>query len=397
MTYTFKHTKLACYTSYATSAIASNFPPVLFIIFQREFGLSVTALGMLISLNFGVQMLSDIFGARYVDKIGYRVSGVLANSLVALGVILMGVLTLLAHDKFLALTITTIIYAIGSGLTEVLISPVMEAIPGKEKSADMSFLHSFYCWGQLSSIVITTLFIALFGDKLWWIICLFWAFIPLFSAYLFSRVPINTLPEETSSSSSKPFKNKIFFIFLLLMTASGASEIVVSQWSSLFVETSLGLSKTAGDLLGPCMFALLMGAGRIFYAKNSKKISLCDYIMYSGILCVIAYLVIAFAKNNYVSLAAIGIVGLSVSVMWPGVLSLASEKFPFGGTSMFAYLAIFGDIGCTSGPSVAAFFSDKLELFGSGLRGGIAVCVVFPLIVVILTFIIKKMRGYSYE
>ncbi len=397
MTYTYKHTKLACYSSYATSAIASNFPPILFIIFKRDFGLSIAALGTLISLNFGVQMLSDIIGARYVDKIGYRTSAVLANSLVAAGVILMGLLTFFMTEKFLGLIIATITYAIGSGLLEVLISPVMEAIPSDKKSANMSFLHSFYCWGQLISIIVTTLFIRIFGGDNWQIICFFWSLVPIFSAVLFSKVPIATLPVDENKSTLDIFKNKMFFVFLLLMTASGASEIVISQWSSLFVETALGLSKTAGDLFGPCMFALLMGLGRIFYAKYSTKISLSDYIILCGALCVLAYLIMAFVPNDYVSLAAIGVVGFSVSVMWPGVLSLASEKFPASGTSMFAYLAIFGDIGCTAGPGVAALFSKKLTLNGSSLRGGIAVCVVFPILVVILTYIIKKMRSHRYE
>ena len=390
MKFTFKHTKLACYASYATSAIASNFPPVLFIIFQRNFDLSIVALGTLISLNFGVQMLSDIFGAHYVDKIGYRICAVTANSLVALGVVLMAILPTFMTGKFTALIIATITYAVGSGLLEVLISPVMEAIPGDAKSANMSLLHSFYCWGQLAAILVTTLFISVFGGNNWWLICFFWALVPIFAALLFSKVPIATLTTEKQKSTLGIFKNKIFFIFLLLMTASGASEIVVSQWSSLFVETALSISKVAGDLLGPCMFALLMGSGRIFYAKCSKKIALSDYILFCGILCVIAYLVMAFVPNNYISLACIGVIGFSVSIMWPGVLSLASEKFPFGGTSLFAYLAIFGDIGCTSGPAAAAFFSEKFSLFSSPLRGGIAVCVVFPVLVVILTYIIKK-------
>jgi len=342
-------------------------------------------------------MIADIIGARYVDKIGYRTSAVLANSLVAAGVILMGVLPFFMTEKFLGLIISTITYALGSGILEVLISPVMEAIPSDKKAANMSFLHSFYCWGQLLSILVTTLFIHLFGGDSWHIVCFFWSVVPIFSALLFSKVPIATLPVDVHKSNLDIFKNKMFFVFLLLMTASGASEIVVSQWSSFFAETALGFSKTAGDLLGPCMFALLMGLGRIFYAKYSAKIALSDYIMLCGGLCVLAYLIMAFVPNDYISLAAIGVVGFSVSVMWPGVLSLASEKFPRVGTSMFAYLAIFGDIGCTSGPTVAAFFSDKLSLGGSGLRGGIAVCVVFPLLVVILTYIIKKMRSYRYE
>ncbi|MBQ3181878.1 MAG: MFS transporter [Clostridia bacterium] len=393
MKFTFKHTKLACYTSYATSAIASNFPPVLFIIFQREFGLSLTALGTLISLNFGVQLLADMLGARYVNKIGHRTCAIFANFSVAAGVILMGVLPHTLAEGFLGFAIATITYAFGSGLLEVLISPIVEAIPGDEKAADMSFLHSFYCWGQLSAILVTTLFVYLFGGNNWQIICFFWSVVPIFSALLFCKVPIATLSGDEHKATVSIFKNKMFFVFLLLMTASGASEIVVSQWSSLFAETALGLSKTAGDLFGPCMFALLMGLGRIFYAKYSTKIVLSDYIMLCGSLCVLAYLVMSFVPNNYVSLASIGVIGFSVSVMWPGVLSLASEKFPRGGTAMFAYLAIFGDIGCTLGPGVAAIFSEKLTLGGSALRGGIAVCVIFPSLVVILTYIIKKMRS----
>ncbi len=397
MKLTFKHTKLACYGGYMTSAIASNFPPILFIIFQRDLGLSIGALGTLISLNFGIQMLTDILGAHYVDIVGYRPSVVLANSLVASGMILMGILPVFMPLKFLALIIATVTYAIGSGLLEVLVSPIMEAIPSKEKAANMGFLHSFYCWGQLLSILVTTLFIAIFGGNNWHILCFIWSIIPIATALLFSQVPINQLPHEKNKSSLRIFKNKLFLVFLVLMTASGASEIAVSQWSSLFVETALGVYKTTGDLLGPCMFALFMGISRILYAKLSSKINLSDYIMFCGCLCTFAYLVMVFVPNNYISLASIGVIGFSVAVLWPGVLSLASEKFPLGGTAMFAYLAIFGDIGCTTGPLLTATVSKNFTLFGSPLRAGMSFCVIFPLLVVILTYITKKMRSNINE
>ena len=394
MKLTFKHTKLACYCGYMTCAIASNFPPVLFIIFQKEFGLSIGALGALISLNFGVQLLADIMGAYYVEKIGYRPSAIIANFLVASGLIFMGILPLVLSAKFLALAISTITYAIGSGISEVLLSPVIEAIPSDEKSANMSILHSFYCWGQLLSILITTAFIAFFGSKNWNILCFVWALVPIFSALLFTKVPINQLTGTKHTSSLNIFKNRIFLLFLVLMIVSGASEIAVSQWASLFVETALGVSKSLGDLLGPCMFALLMGISRIFYAKQNSKINLANYIIFCGSLCVFGYILMAFIPNNYISLAAIGLIGFSVGVMWPGSLSLASEKFPSGGTAMFAYLAIFGDIGCTSGPAIAAFVSEYITLNGSALKAGLAVCTIFPVAVVALTCIIKKMRSY---
>lgn len=394
MKFTFKHTKLACYGGYATSAIASNFPPILFIIFHRQFGLSLLLLGTLISLNFGVQMITDLLGANIVDKkLGYRVSAIIANTLVAAGLILMGILPNIMSAKFLALIISTIVYAIGSGLLEVLVSPVVEAIPEDDKASNMVFLHSFYCWGQMGAILFTTLFLAVFGSKNWWIISILWSAVPLATALLFAQVPINTLPKEEKKSPLGLFKSKLFLIFLLLMTASGASEIAVSQWASLFVETALGVSKTIGDLLGPCMFALLMGISRIVYAKCADKLNLSNYIILCGIICIAAYITMVLVPNKYIALAAVGVVGFSVGIFWPGVLSLASRKFPLGGTALFAYLAIFGDIGCTSGPAVAAAVSENAQLLNSPLKAGLAVCTIFPVLVVLLTFVLKKMRS----
>ena len=393
MKYTYKHTKLACYGGYLTSSMAINFPPVLFIIFQKQFGLSLVLLGTLISVNFAVQMLSDIVGANTVGKkLSYRACAVLANILVGTGVVLLGILPLIMSAKFLSLLIATCIYAVGCGLLEVIVSPIIEAIPEDGKESNMSFLHSFYSWGQLLAISVTTLYLFIFGNKNWYYLCFFWAIIPVSTAILYSKVPIRTLPTEEKKSSISLFKNKMFLLFLLLMLASGASEISVAQWASLFVETALGVSKTAGDLLGPCMFALLMGISRVLYAKISEKVNLSNYIILCGVLCIIAYILMIFVPSNYISLAAIGIVGFSVGVMWPGVLSLASAKFPLGGAAMFAYLAIFGDIGCTFGPSLAAQFSEMFTLYGSPLKAGLAVCIIFPVLVVVLTMILKKMR-----
>ena len=391
MVLSYKHTKLACYGSYMTSAIASNYPPVLFIIFHKQFGLSLGALGILISINFGVQMFADIIGANTIDKIGYRKTAVVANFLVATGIILMTFLTFLMSSKFLALSIATVTYAIGSGLLEVLISPVMEAIPENTKASNMSFLHSFYSWGQLLAILVTTLFVQFFGSQNWWIIGFIWTSIPLFSAILFAKVPINTLPKEEKKSSSKVFKNKIYWLFLLLILASGASEIAVSQWASIFVETALGVSKTMGDLLGPCMFALLMGISRVLYAKYAKKLNLSSYMVLCSVLCTLAYIIMVFVPNKYIALAAVGLVGFSVGIMWPGALSLASVRFPLGGTALFAYMAIFGDIGCTFGPATAAFFSENTSFFASPLKSGILSCTIFPVTVIVLTLILKKM------
>jgi len=392
MKFSYKHTKLACYGSYMTSAVASNYPPVLFIIFHNQFGLSLGALGTLISANFGVQMLADIIGTNTIDKIGYRKTAVFANSLVALGMVLLAFLPHIMVSKFIGLFLATVTYAIGSGLLEVLISPVMEAIPEDAKASNMSFLHSFYSWGQLLAVFFTTLFIEVFGSNKWWIIGLLWAIIPVFSALLFSKVPINTLPRENKKSYFL-FKDKTFLLFLFLMFASGASELAVSQWASFFVEDALYVSKTIGDLLGPCMFALLMGISRVIYAKFSHRLNLSSYMIFCGILCTISYLFMVLSPNKYIALAAVGVVGFSVGIMWPGALSLASLKFPLGGTSMFGYLAIFGDIGCTSGPGVAALVSENAILCSSQLKAGMAACTIFPLSVVIITLFLKKSRN----
>ena len=394
MKFTFKHTKLACYSSYMSSAVAINFPPILFIFFHKQFGLSLVDLGALISLNFGVQLITDIICASIIDKkITYRQAAVTANSLVSAGLLLLGILPQLMSAKFLALIMATVVYSIGCGLLEVIISPIVEAVPEDAKASNMAFLHSFYCWGQMVAILFSTVLLFLLGNGNWWIISIIWAIIPFLAALLFSKVPLNTLPKEEKKSSINLFKNKVFIIFLLLMTASGAAEIAVAQWASMFVETALGVSKTTGDLLGPCVFALLMGIARVIYAKYSEKLNLSNYIVFCGVLCVISYLVMVLVPNQYIALAAVGVVGFSVGIMWPGTLSLASLKFPLGGTAMFAYLAIFGDIGCTTGPALAAAVSESTSLFGSPLKAGILACVVFPLLVVILTLILKKMRS----
>ncbi len=394
MRFTFKHTKLACYFSYTASAVAINFPPILFIFFHKLFNLSLVDLGALISINFAVQMLTDIVGANIIDKkITCRQAAVTADSLVCAGLLLLGILPRILEAKFLALILATVVYSVGCGLLEVIISPIIEAIPEDGKASNMAFLHSFYCWGQMLAILVSTILLYFFGSSSWWIISIMWATVPLCAALLFSKVPVNTLPREEKKSSFGLFKNKMFLIFLLLMTASGAAEIAVAQWASMFVETALGVSKTLGDMLGPCMFALLMGISRVIYAKYSEKLNLSNYIVTCGILCMASYLAMVFVPNQYVALAAVGVVGFSVGIMWPGALSLASLKFPLGGTTMFAYLAIFGDIGCTLGPSLAAAVSDNTSLFGSPLKAGMLACIIFPVLVVLLTLILKKMRA----
>lgn len=392
MTFTYKHTKLACYATSTCSAVVNNFTPLLFIIFQNKYGLSLTKLSLLISINFGVQMIVDFLGAKYVDKIGYKKSVVAANVFAAAGLASLGILPL-CLSPFVGLSIAVFLYAVGSGLMEVLISPIMEAIPGDQKAASMSFLHSFYCWGQMLTVLVTSLFFVLFGQSRWPVMCLIWAMLPTLTAVLFTRVPIRSFTnEDIKVPLRKLFRIKILWVFLVLMLCSGASEIAMAQWASFFAETSLGVSKTAGDLFGPCMFALTMGLSRVLYGKLASKVRLTPYIALSSVLCIISYVLAAASPSSVLSLAGCALCGFSVGVMWPGVLSLAADRCPEGGTALFALLAMAGDIGCLAGPSLAAQVSERATLFGSPLKAGLLACIIFPIVLCLGTAILKIMK-----
>jgi len=398
MHFTFKHTKFACYGSYISSAVVNNFAPLLFIIFQRTFGLSMLQLSFLITMNFCVQMVVDFLGAKYVDKIGYRISIVAANLFAAAGLASLGILPQIM-PAFLGLCCATVLYAIGSGLMEVLVSPIVEALPTDGKAASMSFLHSFYCWGQMLAVLGTTAFFVFFGQSMWPLLCALWAIIPLLTALLFSRVPINSFTnEETKIPMRKLFGIKIFWVFLILMLCSGASELAMAQWASLFAETALGVSKTVGDLFGPCLFAITMGISRVLYGMLAEKVSLTKYIILSSALCVLSYLLASLCRSSALSLAGCALCGFSVGVMWPGVLSLAAGKIPRGGTAIFALLAMAGDIGCSAGPALAAQVSEHASILGSPLKAGLFACILFPLVLMIGTYILKFMKdGKEHE
>ncbi len=392
MKLTYQHTKLACYASYVSSAVVNNFAALLFIIFRRQFGLTMLELSFLITLNFAVQMLVDFLGARYVDRIGYRVSIVAANLFAAAALAALGIFPKFM-PAFSGLSFAVVLYAIGSGLMEVLVSPIVEAIPSNGKAASMSFLHSFYCWGQMLTVLVTTVFFVLFGQENWSVLCVLWAILPTFTALFFTRVPINSFTNEaTKIPMRKLFGMKIFWVFLILMLCSGASELAMAQWASLFAETALGVSKTVGDLFGPCLFAVTMGVSRILYGVIAEKVRLTKYIMLSAVLCVLSYILAAVCKNSALSLLGCALCGFSVGVMWPGVLSLAAARCPEGGTAIFALLAMAGDIGCFAGPGLAAQVAERCVLFGSPLKAGLLACIVFPGVMVLGVNLLKIMK-----
>ena len=374
----FKHTIAASYIGYITQAIVNNFAPLLFVTFHNTYHIPLSQIGLLVTINFCTQIIVDLVSAKYIDRIGYRASAIIAHIFAAAGLILLGILPDLFPNPYIGICIAIIFYAIGGGLTEVVISPIVEACPTDSSTAAMSLLHSFYCWGSVLVILVSTLFFHFVGMQYWKQISCMWAIIPLFNIFYFAIVPINTLTEDGEGMSiAELIRTRIFWVLALLMVCSGASELAMSQWASALAETGLQVSKTVGDLAGPCFFAILMGTGRVLHATVEERFSLVRYLGISAILCTISYLTVSLSPVPAISLIACGICGLSVAAMWPGIYSLASMTCPRGGTAMFALLAFAGDIGCSSGPTIVGYISTALQ---DDLRLGMLSALVFPIV-----------------
>jgi MFS family permease len=373
----YRHTLAASYFGYITQAIVNNLGPLLFLTFQRQFGLSLNSLALLVSLNFGVQLLVDMLAVRHVDRIGYRAAALAASAFSTAGLVSMGILPFVLPSPYMGLVIAAVINAIGGGLLEVIISPIVEALPNNNKAAAMSLLHSFYCWGYVAVILFSTLYFNLIGIAAWRYLPMLWALIPLGNIFLFSLVPLKTLigKDDTPMPPRALFTKKSFLLFFLVMICAGASEQAMSQWASFFAEAGLKVSKTTGDLLGPCAFAILMGASRVFFGLKQETIKLPRVLMGAGILCVLSYLVTVFSPFPLLSLAGCAVCGLSVGIMWPGTFSFASKIFPRGGTAMFAILALAGDAGCASGPGLVG-----LVMNATTLKTGLLIAIIFPLV-----------------
>lgn len=374
----YQKTIYACFTGYIVQAIVNNFVPLLFLTFQSTYGIPLSQITLLITLNFLLQLAVDLLSIGFVDKIGYRASMVIAHICAAAGLVLLTVLPEVM-PPFAGLLTAVLVYAVGGGLLEVLVSPVVEACPTRNKESVMSMLHSFYCWGHVGVVLLSTLFFAVFGIENWKFMALIWAVIPLANAVAFTRVPMAPLVEEGEKGLSlkELFSTKVFWIFLLMMTCAGASEQAVSQWASTLAEKGLGVSKTVGDLAGPMAFAILMGASRAFYGKYGEKIDLDRFMKLSCILCMISYLSIALILIPAVALLGCALCGMSVGIMWPGTFSKSAAVLRQGGTAMFAFLALAGDLGCSGGPTLVGFVSG---LFGEDLRKGIFAALIFPLL-----------------
>ena len=379
MKYSYDCTMRACFTGYIVQAIVNNFVPLLFLTFQRTYHIPLQQITLLVTFNFGIQLLTDLLSVAFVDRMGYQASMVLAHILSALGLICLTVLPERMGHPFAGILISVIVYAVGGGLLEVLVSPVVEACPSTHKEKAMSMLHSFYCWGHVGVVFFSSIFFKLAGIENWKLLAVLWAVIPILNALIFTRVPIApVLPEgEEGMTIGTLFQNRTFWLLFVMMICAGASEQSVSQWASLFAEKGLGISKTAGDLAGPMAFAVLMGASRAFYGNYGEKINLDRFMAVSSVLCILSYLCLVFMPVPVLSLAGCALCGLSVGIMWPGTFSRASKALPAGGTALFALLALGGDIGCSGGPTLVGMVSGMCK---GNLKIGILAALIFPVL-----------------
>lgn len=384
----YKKTLIACYLGFVTQAISANFAPLLFLTFKNTYGITLDKIAMIPLIFYLSQLLIDLIATKFADKIGYRTCVVSSQILSAIGLVMMAILPEILPVPFIGILISVVLYAIGSGLIEVLVSPIVESCPFDNKEGMMSLLHSFYCWGAMGVILGSTLFFRLFGLENWKILTLLWALIPLYNTYNFMTCPIERLVEDGNSMKIRELlKTPLFLLMIVLMICSGASEVSMAQWASAFTESAIGVSKTIGDLTGPCMFAMFMGIARMLYGKFSEKIDLIKLMLICSVFCVSCYLLASLSTLPILELVGCALCGLAVGIMWPGSISISSKQCPRGGTAMFAFLALAGDFGATVSPAMVGSLA---EMTGGNLKTGLLVATVFPIILVFSLLILRK-------
>lgn len=377
----YEHTIYASYIGYITQAIVNNFVPLLFLTLAADYDLTLDKITLITTVNFAVQLTVDFLAAKYIDRIGYRKAIIIAHVTASIGLIGLAVFPTLLGEPYVGIMVSVVLYAIGGGIIEVLISPIVEACPTEKKEAAMSLLHSFYCWGHVAVVLLSTAFFHFCGIENWKAMACIWALVPLFNIWYFSQVPIYPIVAEQEAMSIKGLlKQKVFWLLIVLMICAGASEQAVSQWVSTFAESALQVSKTVGDLAGTCAFAICMGTARALYGKYSDYIPLKKMIMGSAVLCILCYLTAVISGNPVIGLLACALCGFSVGIFWPGTFSIAAMRLPTGGTAMYAFMALAGDVGCSSGPTVVGFVANA---FDGNLKAGLSVAIVFPVVLLI--------------
>lgn len=389
----YKKTRIACYLGFVTQAISANFAPLLFLTFKSTYGITLEKIAMIPLVFYLIQLLIDLAATKFADKIGYRTCVVASQVLSAVGLALMAILPEVLSVPFVGILISVVLYAIGSGLIEVLVSPIVEACPFQNKDGVMSLLHSFYCWGAMGVILGSTLFFAVFGVEKWKILTFILALVPLYNTFNFINCPIERLVEDGKRMGiRKLLKTPIFWLMIILMVCSGASEATMAQWASAFTESAIGVSKTVGDLAGPCLFAMFMGISRMLYGKFSEKLDLTKVMLVCGIMCAGCYLLASLSTLPILGLAGCALCGFAVGIMWPGSISISSQKCPRGGTAMFAFLALAGDLGAMVSPAMVGSLSERA---GGNLKTGLLVATWFPIILVVGLIVLRSVKKYQ--
>ncbi len=385
----YRKTIYACFIGYIVQAVVNSFVPLLFVTFQKSYGIPLTQITLLITINFVIQLLIDMLSAGFIDKIGYRASVLIAHICAAAGIGMLTFLPDLCPTPFIGILISVIVYAVGGGLLEVLVSPIVEACPTDNKESTMSLLHSFYCWGCTGVVLISTIFFSIWGTQNWKVLALLWMLLPIGNIFLFAKAPIYSLQEdgEKGMSFAQLAREKLFWMLMLMMMCAGAAEQSVSQWASTFAEEGLGITKTLGDLVGPMAFSILMGLSRVIYGKYGEKMDLDRFMKYSLVLCVASYLCISLVPIPMVEMIGCAICGFSVGILWPGTFSKAAASLKRGGTVLFAMLALAGDLGCSGGPTLVGFVSG---IFGNNMRIGIFAAMIFPVLMLVSLLAAKK-------
>lgn len=384
----YNKTQLACYLGFVTQAICANFAPLLYITFYHTYRITFDQLALISTVFYLTQLVVDLFCVKIADQIGYRPCVVAAEVTSGLGLLGLAVIPDQFPSPFIGILICVVIYAVGSGLTEVLVSPIIEACPFENKESMMSLLHSFYCWGTVAVVLGSTVFFSLFGIHNWRLLAVIWSVLPLYNIYNFMTCPIESLVEDGESMSVKQLvSNKMFWLFIILMVCAGSSEVAMAQWASAFAESALHVSKAVGDLAGPCGFAILMGISRLLYGKYGEKVDLTIFMAASGFMCFCCYLLAGLAGIPIFGLIGCALCGFSVGIMWPGSISISSRILPKGGTAMFAFLALAGDFGGAAGPAIIGTVSHKA---GENLQAGVLAGIGFPLVLVMCVLAVRK-------
>ncbi len=386
----YNHTIYASYVGYITQAIVNNFAPLLFLTFMADFDLTMDRITLITTVNFAVQLAVDAMAVKVVDRIGYRPCIVAAHIFAVLGLAGLAFFPMIL-PPFIGILLAVVMYAIGGGIIEVLISPIVEACPTDAKAAAMSLLHSFYCWGHVFLVVVSTAFFAVFGTGSWRVMACIWALVPLANSFYFLLVPIYPIVAEGAKQMSlrELLSKRVFWLLLVMMVCAGASEQAMSQWSSAFAEKALGVSKTLGDLAGPCAFAILMGTARALYGRFAEKIPLKAFMIGSAALCIGCYLLAALSGNALLGLIGCAVCGFSVGIFWPGTFSIAPGVLPGGGTAMYALMALCGDLGCSGGPTLVGLAANAA---GGDLRMGLLLALVFPAVMLFFTAVLRKKK-----